>query len=519
MSETDLGSNATPVAGGAEVVVLNAVHRCLLAQLRQPFGVFAQRWAAFPPPSANFEEGFDLRVLAPLCAVWARWSSDVARELVQSAANVQGYDGSFPAFVTPGNRVSSLRAWPNFATAAWVTNRVAPSADFLAWLIPSLERYLEWAWRYYDVDHGPPRWPQAEESWIPEIWQPDVRTVDLTVFLLLEFEAGLFLVEHSHVGGIVSARWAARVRQLSSHLQFFFDGASGIYRDRAHDGRFVARRTLCTFLPLLVPSCPPGVRARLAHELTEWYDPQRRGFRAWEPWPEDESAPPVRVEHQPFLMWALVRHMTPEAQSFIQRILAQAAGRTIEHVMEAVSLALGTAPAGAPACEGLPVAHRPWTWAAAVVGMLLLFGTGWHMMHRPSLPGTTGEALLNLARERYDAGDHAAVIALCQEFLAISKATNGPVRVLLGNAFYRTGRYRDAEVEYRAALQDEASSLHALYNLGLALYHQGREEEAAHVFEQFAEAYRTDYPELASRARIALSLIRRNPSSPEPTIH
>jgi cytochrome c-type biogenesis protein CcmH/NrfG len=218
-------------------------------------------------------------------------------------------------------------------------------------------------------------------------------------------------------------------------------------------------------------------------------------------------------------MWALVRHMTPEAQSFIQRILAQAAGRTIEHVMEAVSLALGTAPAGAPACEGLPVAHRPWTWAAAVVGMLLLFGTGWHMMHRPSLPGTTGEALLNLARERYDAGDHAAVIALCQEFLAISKATNGPVRVLLGNAFYRTGRYRDAEVEYRAALQDEASSLHALYNLGLALYHQGREEEAAHVFEQFAEAYRTDYPELASRARIALSLIRRNPSSPEPTIH
>lgn len=52
-----------------------------------------------------------------------------------------------------------------------------------------------------------------------------------------------------------------------------------------------------------------------------------------------------------------------------------------------------------------------------------------------------------------------------------------------GNAYFEEGNYPQAEKAYREALEADASSFKALFNLGNALYKQGRLEEAAGVFE------------------------------------
>ncbi len=166
----------------------------------------------------------------------------------------------------------------------------------------------------------------------------------------------------------------------------------------------------------------------------------------------------------------------------------------------------------APAAVMGTTRRRVWAIATGTAaGFLILLAAGTYMMRRPSLPGTTGEAILNLARERYNAGDHEQAISLYREFLARSRSTNGVVCVLLANALYRVGQYQEAEQFYRVALREEVSALHALYNLGLTLHQQGRDEEAVYVLDQFAGTYRDDFPELAQRARTAAAIIRGLP--------
>ncbi len=55
-----------------------------------------------------------------------------------------------------------------------------------------------------------------------------------------------------------------------------------------------------------------------------------------------------------------------------------------------------------------------------------------------------------------------------------------------GNAFFEEGNYPEAERAYREALELDASGFKAMFNLGNALYKQGRLEEAAGIFESLS---------------------------------
>ncbi len=64
-------------------------------------------------------------------------------------------------------------------------------------------------------------------------------------------------------------------------------------------------------------------------------------------------------------------------------------------------------------------------------------------------------------------------------------ATAQSTRALVkeGNGQYEAGKYADAEASYRKALEKEPSSVQAQFDLGNALYKQGRFEAAAKAFE------------------------------------
>ena len=76
-------------------------------------------------------------------------------------------------------------------------------------------------------------------------------------------------------------------------------------------------------------------------------------------------------------------------------------------------------------------------------------------------------------------------LALVCGFAAVPAGAQS-VRSLVhsGNDEYTEGKYTDAEVNYRKALEKEAELVQGHYNLGNALHKQGKQEEAVRQYEQ-----------------------------------
>jgi len=62
-------------------------------------------------------------------------------------------------------------------------------------------------------------------------------------------------------------------------------------------------------------------------------------------------------------------------------------------------------------------------------------------------------------------------------------AANENQAIRRGNDHYKDGRFQDAEIEYRRALELNNQNHKALFNLGNALYKQERYQEAAEIFD------------------------------------
>lgn len=78
------------------------------------------------------------------------------------------------------------------------------------------------------------------------------------------------------------------------------------------------------------------------------------------------------------------------------------------------------------------------------------------------------------------------LMAVC----AVVPARAQSIRSLVndGNGMYRDGRFADAEVSYRKALEQEHALVQGHFNLGNALYKQGKYQEAVRAYEAARQA-------------------------------
>ncbi len=72
------------------------------------------------------------------------------------------------------------------------------------------------------------------------------------------------------------------------------------------------------------------------------------------------------------------------------------------------------------------------------------------------------------------------IFALASTYSSFAQAENKIVRK--GNGYYEDGKYKDAEISYRKALEKEPRSLKSSYNLANSLYKQDSYEEAANSY-------------------------------------
>jgi len=84
-----------------------------------------------------------------------------------------------------------------------------------------------------------------------------------------------------------------------------------------------------------------------------------------------------------------------------------------------------------------------------------------------------------------------------------------------GNKKYAEQKFPDAEVNYKKAMEDQKKSLKARFNLGDAMYKQGRYQEAADIFSDLAasEKNKTDLSKIYHNLGNSLLMDKKIPES------
>ncbi len=524
--------------------LLAAARSYLRTQLQPPVGVIPTRWSSC---DAN-PQLFDLNDTLPLVAAWRALDVAVARELLRAVFVAQADDGSLPRGITPtGAAGAELAPWPVFAQCVRLVEMREPLPAFVEEMRPRLVRYLEWAFRRYDPQgEGRPRWPTAEEALTPETWDSGLCSADLAALLLAELDALRELGAPPDDMAALRLRAEPMVRAIPS---FFWDAAGNTFRDRYADGRFVARRTFSAVAPLIWRdlTAVPAREIALRFQSGIIYNESSIGVPLWEAWPDDPAPPPAPARHQALLLAgaelagrrkigrllrdrlrAALETVDPRRpiapRDFHGRQPAGAARWSLESAALTVQV-LMVCPTVAPEPTGRKARWLHWMenhrmaiaggLAAALLGVF--WGVAFWFQNRKQPPGPSIEALVGLAHNHYKSGDYEAAVQRCRQIVGFWGDRQPPsIRILYGNALFRTQRYEEAGEQYRQAAADAEVGPIAAFNLAQTLIRLGRRQEALAAMDQLAREYAADFPDLAERARMTADFLREHlAESPE----
>ena len=140
-----------------------------------------------------------------------------------------------------------------------------------------------------------------------------------------------------------------------------------------------------------------------------------------------------------------------------------------------------------------------WVLGAGVV-ILLGLAAGIVVRRDRGMTLTEIEAMSGLARIHCREGNYDEAVRTYEELM--SRTAGLPfVRLGLAAALFEKKDFRGAEVHYRQLYETDRRSPVVLYNLGCALYQQGRADQARKYFDRFLALYGDRLPRLSATAR------------------
>lgn len=545
LRRTRLWAGMRPAAARSETV--SDAFESLVGLLMPPTGALDRRWSR---RSAGERDVFHLNDVFPLAMAWCAADPEVAVDIVCAAFAVQRADGSLPAVCdpAPGAPPAPGVAWPLFAQACARVHAAVGNPTFAESVTPRLEKYLSWALGHYDPGNtGTPCWPTAPESLAPELFDEHLSTADLTVLLACEIDAFLALRREAPGRSHDTSRWQAARDRLAEHLEnHLWDPATRSYPGRYARGAHIERVSVSAVLPLLRRSLRPERKRALVRKVDSGGPLHTvEGVPLWERWDADADDAPVRAAHQVLVLEGLQRAGARDEMERLIGVLFAAlearrraavappshvdAASTVSAVGDgdagfcalAVCLAAGWRDATRGALTPRPLAwldrHRA-AMLTAVVALAVCVVAGvsilFHM--KKKLPRSSIEALAGLARQHAFEGRYDQAVDLYKELMA--KSDNAPgIEFLLGNTCARRGEYSAAEQHYLNVLTADAHHMPATLNLALAVYRQGRTNEAVELYRKVARTGDRAMPTLAARAREALDVIAENAGLPPGT--
>lgn len=486
------------------------------------------------------EETFSLNELFALIHAWTLLDPATALELTRTALSLQQSTGGFPAWIDKQGVTATVAPWPLMAQTfehAWESGETDPLV--LKQALPSLRKYIQWALRRFDPHRdGIPAWQSEQEIFVPESFERDKATPELTVMLLGEVESLLRLCEKNHDSATAIESLSEQREQLARTLtSIFWNPDKKSFSNVWKDGHFIDQPSFGSFLPLLWKNLDSGYKMPLLEEFEETHGfPGRDEPLSWKQEQIDDTAHLPAI-HQFMAFEALRRSDANRALLllFVRRAREGFAAWFERESIEAARLVSHGETSGKPAFNLGPVTaslilttqfefQREAEKNAPIVKQIL---RGFHRLRFDSadlrIIAIAGLAILlvhllyTLPRIQ-DTDARMAEAALnyrqgrLRETMAICRRHPDHVlsRFLQANLLLLTGNPQDAEELYHQALRQETGSPSALFGYALALQMNGKYPDAIRRYNDFIDLYEAelDVPDQMDLIDLAYEFLR-----------
>lgn len=238
-------------------------------------------------------ETFSLNELYPLCRAWRLIHPETAMDLVQTALSLQQPSGRLPSRVSAQGAVSSSTPWPMLIQCfetAW-SNQADPT--LLRKHLPALRKYMQWTLRYFDPHRDRiPAWQSEAEVFVPDRFDRNKATPDLTVMLLGELEALMRLCEKDPNARTATNPLTEEHDQLMRTLTtVFWNPETKAFSNVWKDGHILHEPSFASFTPLCLPDLPASYKTPLLEDFEETHGfPGRNNPSSWKKEQIDDTA-------------------------------------------------------------------------------------------------------------------------------------------------------------------------------------------------------------------------------------
>jgi hypothetical protein len=241
----------------------------MMRALRPPEGKIDGIWSQ--SPTAGKPE-FNINELSSLVSAWRHINIEVAENLVRTALKLQASSGAIPVNASPHTTHSILEApKPMLAKTAETAWEVRQDPAFLAEILPSLRRHLQWSLHHFDPKRrGQYCWQNSNEPIVPKLYMAEQASADLAALLLTEIDALNRLREH-HPDYADEAAWFSKehdLLKLNLDSQFWNEQA-GSFSNAFIRGQRITAEGFPAFLPLLWRDLPSRKKNTILSRIKE----------------------------------------------------------------------------------------------------------------------------------------------------------------------------------------------------------------------------------------------------------
>lgn len=490
----------------------------MMRAIRPPEGGISTHWSQSKDAEAPFMDANEIHALVQ---AWLRINPDMAEELFLGVLKLQSNAGAIPVAYAPYKTFSVLEApKPMLAKTAEKIWEAQKNPEFLSEAIPLLRRHLQWL--LYHFDHkrrGLHQWQNSRETLTPEIYEPELATVDLTVLLLTEIEALNRLQEQLPGQTTRDPFFTDEHDTLKNNLLTeFWNEQTAQYSNAYLRDTLVQFKGFPGLTPLLWSQLPRPQKDILLDRIHNSSSlPGGLNILSWRSMTPDGHEFPL---HQQLLLLEILKTHEPNGSTtrdFTRLILQEFIEWHIRSVETHGSLELDPVMAGfiltlmenhtyrdhakkshsgsSLGIFGKIRFHRAdLIIVAATVFSLWTVGTIYDLRRQP-LPFSALDAQMNGAYANKNMEDTLESGLLIVEHYPDQ---SGLAHLLLGNILLINNEYEEATRFFLQVREDFPDSPGAMISLGLAYQLQGRFEEAVEVYDEFTYLFDEIFPDLVS---------------------
>ncbi|MBN2704493.1 MAG: hypothetical protein JXR23_09810 [Pontiellaceae bacterium] len=460
---------------------------------------------------------FNINELFPLAQAWSLIDPQIAEDLLLCALKLQTNAGALPANVSPFSvNLSPEAPKPLMAKTAERVWQVRKNQEWLTAALPLLRRHIQWMLSHFD----PKRrkiysWQNRAEPIDPTLYESDLVSVDLAIFLLTEIEA-LNRLQDQLPTDQPKPHWfeEERTNLKQSIMDQFWDNNSGLFSKSYRRGSMHTLEGFPTITPLLWLDLPQIQKNTTMDRMRESGENILGRQRA----SKDGKAYPVL---QNFVLFESLRTADPDSS-----LLADFSRLILQNITErhALSLENGTAlklnPATAALTINLQAAYQHRQYGQGrITGFLFKLARKTKADRTDTIIVFATILVLLCIRVFYGEKEAPPELSIQKTELNTAILSNNPEQILsaskelikhhpneaalahLKNAQYlmMSGEYADAETHLRQMIQLAPDSPSAMVSLGIVLQLQGKYAEAQSYYDDFCYFFEKIYPDAVER--------------------